>query len=242
VSAVSKMPGPRSRELTEVYPVREDTRLLARFARPRRGETALEIGCGRGLAALAAARHGARLVVATDLNPSALRAVFQRARSESLRVEPVRTDLAEGLRRFDLILSNPPYLPTRRETRDPDPWVNLSLDGGPDGSRVAARILRELPHHLAPNGRAYLLMSSRQSRARLQELRRRWVTRGGDCRTVARERWGNEILSVWRLSCASRRTARSTRGRGGRRRAPPGPRPGSSRDVESGRKSARGGA
>ncbi len=236
------MPGKRTREVAEVYPVREDSRLLARFARPRRGDTVLEVGCGRGLAALVAARHGARRVVATDLNPTALRAVVRRARREELPLDAVRTDLAAGLRRFDLVLSNPPYLPTSRKERDWNPWEDLALDGGPDGCRVTARLLATLGEHLAPGGRAYLLVSSLQSAARLEEIRARWRQRGDVCRTVARERWGDETLSVWRLSRASRRTARSTRGRDGRRRAPPRGRSVSSRGAGSGRMSAQGGA
>jgi len=236
------MPGKRTREVAEVYPVREDSRLLARFARPRRGDTVLEVGCGRGLAALVSARHGARRVVATDLNPAALRAVLRRARHEGLPLDVVRTDLAAGLRRFDLVLSNPPYLPTSRNERDRNRWENLALDGGPDGCRVTARLLATLGAHLAPDGLAYVLVSSLQSAARLEEIRARWRRRGGVCRTVARERWGDETLSVWRLSRASRRTGRSTRERGGRRRAPPHGRSGSSRGAGSGRTSARGGA
>ncbi|HLY77549.1 MAG TPA: HemK2/MTQ2 family protein methyltransferase, partial [Thermoplasmata archaeon] len=194
------MPRRRREASGAVYPVREDSRLLARFARPRRGERVLEVGCGRGVATLASARRGARLVVATDLNPAAVRAVLRRARNESLPVEAVRTDLAAGLRRFDLILSNPPYLPTTARQRDRDPWENLALDGGLDGCRVTARLIAELPHHLAPRGRAYLVISSLQSRERLNEIRRRWLRGDGDCSTVARQRWGKETLSVWRLS------------------------------------------
>jgi release factor glutamine methyltransferase len=231
-----------STTLAEVYPAREDSRLLARFARPRRGDLVLEIGCGRGLASLAAARHGARLVVATDLNPAALRAVYRRARAEELPLEVLRTDLAAGLRRFDLILSNPPYLPTAGSERDTDPWVDLALDGGPDGCRVTARLLRTLPGHLAEGGRAYVLVSSLQSRARLGDLRRRWIREGGACRTCARERWGKETLSIWCLSRGSRRSVRSTRGKRARRRVPPGGRSGSSRDAGPGRTTARGGA
>ena len=58
--------------------------------------------------------------------------------------------------RFDLIVSNPPYIPTAdlaglpREVRDFDPW--LALDGGIDGLAAYRRILPESRRLLAPDG------------------------------------------------------------------------------------------
>lgn len=233
---------PRRHAAWEVYPVREDSRLLARFARPSPGDRVLEVGCGRGLASLVSARHGAGKVVATDLNRSALLALSRRARDERLPVDPVRTDLAVGLRRFDLVLSNPPYLPTRSHERAPDPGEHLALDGGPDGCRVLSRLVRALPSLLEPNGRAYVLVSSRQSPRRLQTLRRRWRRETGSCDTVAHERWGRETLSVWRFTRGTPRSGRLTRGTGGRRRVPRPTRSSSSRGVGSGRTIAPGAA
>jgi release factor glutamine methyltransferase len=179
-----------------VYPPREDTRLLARFAEGTRGLTVLEIGTGNGLVAETAVGAGAR-VVATDLNPAALRALRERSQPGPAGPAPVRTDLAAGLRRFDRILCNPPYLPTPPAARDPDPWANLALDGGPDGCAVLARIVDSLAEHLRPGGRAYLLESSRQSMARRTELRLRWRARGGRVQRVAEVGSPEEVLEVW---------------------------------------------
>ncbi len=58
--------------------------------------------------------------------------------------------------RFDLIVSNPPYIPTAdlprlpREVRDFDPW--LALDGGVDELDAYRRILPESRRLLAPGG------------------------------------------------------------------------------------------
>ncbi len=199
----------------------------------------MEIGCGRGLAALTAARTGARFVAATDRNPSALRALARRAQDEGLPLVAIRTDLAQGLRTFDRILSNPPYLPTPPAARDPDPWENLALDGGPDGCTVTARILAALPAHLSPGGRAYLLVSSQQSRSRLGTLLSAWRRRGGRQRTVARERWGEERLEVWELTRSPHRGEPARPRNGSRRRNPRRGRPASSRDAGCGRTNAR---
>lgn len=217
-----------SHESPPVYPEREDTRLLVRFARAGPGRSVLDLGTGNGRLALEAARSGA-ITVATDLNPFALRAVRHAARVGRLDVTVVRTDLARGLGRFDRVVANPPYLPTRRRERDPDRWTNLALDGGPDGCRVLRRIVRTLPSHLRPDGAAFVLVSSVQRRSALERIRTAWRARGGVVATVARRRLEGETLEVWRWTRAvrpraatpraARRTGRPLPGTGGRRRS-----------------------
>jgi release factor glutamine methyltransferase len=194
-------PGPRAAlagGADAVYPIREDSLLLLPFARVPAGSSLLEIGAGSGLAALTAARAGAG-VLATDLNPHALQRLRGAARAEGLAVGVVRTDLARGVGRFDRILANPPYLPTREEERDPDRWHNLALDGGPDGTRVTARLVGSLPHHLRPRGKAFVVVSSLQSAPVLAGIRESWEARGGRVRTVADRALEGERLEVWRF-------------------------------------------
>ncbi|MGB7975745.1 MAG: peptide chain release factor N(5)-glutamine methyltransferase [Roseiarcus sp.] len=75
----------------------------------------------------------------------------------SFRAEIRVGDWTSGFEgRFDLIVSNPPYIPTAdlaglpREVRDFDPW--LALDGGIDGLAAYRRILPESRRLLAPDG------------------------------------------------------------------------------------------
>jgi release factor glutamine methyltransferase len=239
-----------------VYPPREDTELLLPFARARSQGRFLEIGCGNGLLALTAARAGVR-VVATDLNLAALKFVRATARRESLHVDVVLTDLAAGLRRFDRVLANPPYLPTRPSERDSERGHNLALDGGRDGWRTTARILASLPEHLSARGEAYLVVSSRQHLRGRRKVVALWRRLGGDRAVVRSRTIGRERLSVWRLRPrpgprGSGRTPATTGGirRGRRRRrgtaAHPPARPVSrlatSRETGSGRSAARGAA
>jgi release factor glutamine methyltransferase len=178
-----------------VYPPREDSFLLLPFAEVAPGTKVAEVGAGAGLVALAAARAGAR-VVATDRNPTALRMLRANARSEGLDVTAVRTDLLRGLGRFDRVLANPPYLPTRPEERDPDRWINLALDGGPDGCRVMARLVRDLVDHLAPHGRAFVVVSSVQDAGALTEILTGWAAQGGSHCVVASRALEGERLDV----------------------------------------------
>ena len=141
----------------EVYPPAEDTYLLlkAALAEARPEDRALEIGCGSG----AIARELSSLVqclIATDINPHALRAT----RSRASEVPLVRADLFRGIKeRFDLILFNPPYLPFNPEERS-GKWIDRALDGGESGRETVGRFLLELEDHLFEGGRALLLISS----------------------------------------------------------------------------------
>lgn len=203
---------PRS---SRVYPPREDTALLlhALDVHPssRRRGRLLEVGTGSGAVALHAAELGFR-VVASDINPHALRALDLAARAAGVLLAPVRADLLRGLRRFDLILFNPPYLPTPPGARDPDRWVNAALDGGPDGFDVTARFLSELPSHLNPRGAAYLVVSSRQPRSRKEDFRRRWIGASGSIERIASRRFAGETLSLWCLRLTLRPKGRAVAG------------------------------
>jgi release factor glutamine methyltransferase len=139
----------------EIYQPAEDSRLLQRVAlqEARAEDKAIEIGCGSGLICRELALK-VRSITATDISPHAARWV------KSQGIEVVRADLFRGIRaRFDLVIFNPPYLPTREEERVPG-WINAALDGGETGKEVIFAFLEQLGSHLSPNGRALLLISS----------------------------------------------------------------------------------
>lgn len=191
-------PARDDREPGPVYPPREDSLLLLPFADVAPGTLFVEVGAGAGGASLRAARSGGR-VVATDLNPAALRRLRQSARAEGVPLDPVRTDLLRGLGRFDRVLANPPYLPTRPEERDPDRWTNVALDGGPDGCRVVARLVATLAQHLRAEGSAFVVVSSVQDPNALRTILADWDSAGGSHEVVASRDLEGERLEVLRL-------------------------------------------
>ncbi|MDK2890487.1 MAG: release factor glutamine methyltransferase [Methanoculleus sp.] len=139
----------------QVYPPAEDSELLLRAAlrEVRPTDRVLEVGTGSGCVA-AGLLGRAAAVVATDINPHAVECA--RARG----VEAVRTDLFAGLcGPFDLVLFNPPYLPTTPEERIDD-WLEYALDGGPTGRATIERFVADAGRVLAPFGRVLLLVSS----------------------------------------------------------------------------------
>ena len=139
----------------QVYPPAEDSFLLLRAAlgEVQSTDRVLEVGTGSGYVA-AGLLGRAAAVVATDINPHAV----EYARSRG--VAAVRTDLFSGLcGPFDLVLFNPPYLPTAPEERIDD-WLEYALDGGPTGRVVIERFISDVGRVLSPFGRVLLLVSS----------------------------------------------------------------------------------
>ena len=129
----------------------------------------LDLCTGSGCVAAAIARRlKAATVLATDVSEPAV--VLARRNVERLgladRVSVEQGDLFEPVARmvdrrpFDLIVANPPYIPTAqletldRSVRDYEPVQ--ALDGGLDGLVIHRRIFQEAPDRLAPGGRVFL--------------------------------------------------------------------------------------
>lgn len=174
----------------QVYQPEADTHLLlqAALAEFRPGDRVLEIGTGSG--AIAAGLPGSASVVATDINPHAAAC----AREKGLDV--VRTDLLAGIRvTFDLILFNPPYLPTQPDERIDD-WLEHALDGGESGRVVIERFAEVVGQVLAPGGRILLLISSLTGREEVGDL----FSRGGfSSEVILHERIEGEDLMVLKI-------------------------------------------
>jgi release factor glutamine methyltransferase len=139
---------------SQVYTPEADTYLLLEAARAevRPGDRVLEVGTGSGFIAAELAQVTG--VVATDINPHAVLCARQKG------VDVVQSDLFCGIRStFDLILFNPPYLPTQPYERIDD-WLEHALDGGPTGRVVIERFAGQAGRVLAQGGRILLLISS----------------------------------------------------------------------------------
>jgi release factor glutamine methyltransferase len=146
---------------------RPETELLAEAALAALPEAgaALDLGTGSGALALSLklGRPGAR-VTAVDCSAEALAVAQANAAALGAEVTLLLGDLFGPVApadRFDVIVSNPPYLPTaelaglqREVRREP----RLALDGGPDGLGVLRRIVAEAPRWLGPGGTLVLEM------------------------------------------------------------------------------------
>jgi release factor glutamine methyltransferase len=140
--------------LPNVYEPSDDTFLLVEAALDvvRSTDSVLEIGTGCGLIAKVVA-HLAHSVIATDINPQAVKNATLNG------VVTTQGDLFCNLnRRFDLIIFNPPYLPT--DTNVSHDWLTQAWDGGPEGRKVIMRFLTEVNRHLTSCGRMLMTISS----------------------------------------------------------------------------------
>lgn len=116
---------------------------------------AIEVGCGTGCGAIAAAR-AARIneMLATDINERALDCARANLAAAGVPARAFQSDLfLEVDGRFDLILANPPFM------ADADGrWYRDG--GGPLGIGLAQRIVREAPGKLNPGGTLLLYTGS----------------------------------------------------------------------------------
>ena len=118
----------------------------------------LDVGTGSGAIALAIASElPAARVTATDISPAALDVAWANAVALGLAVEMRQGDLLDGMgdRRFDLIVSNPPYVSEQEiEGLEPEVAVHeprLATVAG-DGLDAYRRLLPDAREHLAECG------------------------------------------------------------------------------------------
>ena len=150
---------------TGVHPPPESSIDLAKLLDVKPGESVLDLGCGSGILSIAAAKLGARRVVATDLDPRSLGATVANAARNGVakRIEIRAGSWYEALQygdgsvgggeKFDVILATPPQTP------GPSPFGPRY--GGPDGTKHLFAILDGVRTYLSPDeGRLWLLAIS----------------------------------------------------------------------------------
>lgn len=124
---------------------------------PRVGR-AIDIGCGSGAIGVTWQLETGCTVAASDLSADAVGVARRNAIALAARVDFAVCDLGSAFAAgaFDLVLSNPPYIPDperehlQREVRDFEPAV--ALFGGPTGVEIYSRLVADAARLLKPGG------------------------------------------------------------------------------------------
>jgi release factor glutamine methyltransferase len=141
------------------------------FIKERSGgkTTVCDVGTGSGCIAICLAKHAATAqVTAVDISPAALAVARENAAAHGVaeKIEFVESDLFAALpaeRKFDVIASNPPYIPAAEYAtlpagvRDYEP--RQALLAGNDGLEIIRRLLADANSRLQPNGMLVIELS-----------------------------------------------------------------------------------
>ncbi len=154
---------------------RPETEMLAEMAikTAEPGDKVLDLCTGSGCVAVAVAaatREKEVTVTASDVSAAALEVAAENAKSNGVSVRFIESDLFASVKgKFNLIVCNPPYIPTgdiaglQREVREHEPLS--ALDGGADGLDFYRRLAAEAPKHLVRGGTLLLECGQGQAQA-----------------------------------------------------------------------------
>lgn len=133
-------------------------------------QTVIDIGTGSGAIAITIAKNSQAKVTAVDISEGALKVAKENAKNNNVQVKFVESNLFDAFRRFtkfDVIVSNPPYIPSKvidnleDEVKKFDPII--ALDGGADGLDFYKKIIDEAPKRLTRNGKIYFEVGINQA-------------------------------------------------------------------------------
>jgi release factor glutamine methyltransferase len=153
----------RLMRLPGVFRPPTDTWMLASVLRDEidgRRASVLDLCTGTGALALVAAQAGAE-ATAVDISRRAVANVRLNALLNGVRVRPLRGDLFAPVagRQFDVIVTNPPYVPAPDE-RLPERGIERAWQAGLDGRVLIDRICVDVADHLRPGGAVLIVQST----------------------------------------------------------------------------------
>ena len=183
--------------LDGVFDPQEDSFLLAEAIGtmpPLNGKSCIDIGTGTGLQAIVCAKKGGK-VLAVDLDKKCVENCRLNAGLLGMqkRVRVKKSDLFSVIpvqKKFDLIVFNPPYLPSGK------PKIP-ALDGGKLGREILDRFLEKLPERLTHNGIALFLQSSLNG---IQKTEKKLKRLGLSAKIVSRQKLFFEELVVFKAA------------------------------------------
>jgi release factor glutamine methyltransferase len=184
-----------------VYPPSDDTFLLLDYLNLNGRERVLDIGTGTGILAIRCALKGC-YAVGLDVNRRAVRNAKFNAKINNVDHLTCflccdATTSLRGKCDFDVIVMNPPYLPSTGDPRIDEP----SWDGGPDGSSLIVKVINGLNRLLGEDGKLYLVISSLSDFTKI--MSRLKVTNFNSAIVAKKRLWFEELFLVEVKKCSS---------------------------------------
>ncbi len=151
----------------KVLAPRMETEILVeevlKYLKEHKNAEVLDLGTGSGAIAVTIAKFSNAKVSAIDVSKQALQTAKTNAEKNGVKVEFIESDMFSKLKnrkKFDVIVSNPPYIRTLdivgldEEVKNYDP--SIALDGGEDGLKFYRIIAQQAPQHLTKGGMLFL--------------------------------------------------------------------------------------
>lgn len=151
-----------------VYAPQQDSRLLVDTLQAEMspaGRRTVDLCTGSGVIAIAAARLGASPVTAWDISARAIRCARDNADSAHVSVDARVGSLEQAIAHgpYDLVVSNPPYVPTPPHVTDEDVPADAgpawAFNAGPDGRLVLDQLCVAAPELLTEGGTMLFVQS-----------------------------------------------------------------------------------
>jgi release factor glutamine methyltransferase len=175
-----------------MYTPSDDTFLLADCIRQYNGRRALEIGVGSGLLLNTLEKNFA-YVAGSDIDIQALQYCKQQKTSANLLLVCCDAGSAFGVGKFDLIVSNPPYLPND----DGNNLLDRTVHGGLMGIEATVHFIKSALPLLAGDGKMLIVISSF---ANSSDLDKALLENNMHKKVVKEKRLFYETLSIVELS------------------------------------------
>jgi release factor glutamine methyltransferase len=143
----------------QVYMPSDDSFLLVDSLTVKEGDEVLDLGTGCGIQGIFAAEKASK-VLACDINPNAVECARYNVKlNKADNMTVIHSNLFQMVRgRFNLIIFNPPYLPSHPS--DLDDYLRKSWDGGREGRAIIDRFIHEVMDFLAKDGKVQIVQSS----------------------------------------------------------------------------------
>lgn len=138
----------------KVYKGSTDTELFCKVLDIKIGGSMWDIGTGTGLVALRGKQMGARRVLATDLNPHAVKNALENSALLKLPIEVHQCNVFGNIKeRFDVITFNPPFTNHNSKT-------GHAISFWDKDHATVKRFFSQLHRHIQKDGRVFIAWSS----------------------------------------------------------------------------------